>query len=108
MTQDCGSGMNREALFWEIVRSAPFVEADEMLRLRRQDAMGQRVESMRRRDGIAEAEANLLLRKINDEMHRLNRINRDYEFQVAVMALFGEDAWERVKVWMMQNRAEVM
>jgi len=100
--------MNDEQMFWEIVRSAPFAEADEMLRLRRQDALQRRIDAMKNRDGIAQEEINLLLEKIKDEMHRLNRINRDYQFQVAVKALYGDDAWEWVKVWLMQNIAECM
>lgn len=95
--------MNAEALFWEVVRSAPLVEARQMLTARRQDAIARQVIAKRVGDGIEVAELNLLLTKINDEMGELNRVDSDAQFKDAVIALFGAEGWDRVKIWLAQN-----
>lgn len=92
--------MKRDELFWEIVQTAPFVEADQMLRQRKYDALDRKMEAT---DAKEKVELSNLITRINDELHRLNRINRDYQMQVAIRSVFGEDAWELVKVWMAQN-----
>jgi hypothetical protein len=89
-----------EELFWLIVQTAPFVEARALLRSRRIAALEERLEAIRKKDGIKEAEANLLLTKFNDEMDRINRLDHNVQVRDAVKALFGEDSWERVRVWM--------
>lgn len=92
--------------FFDVIRSMPFREADEELRRRRHDALQRRLLARIGKDGIEEDRLNILLTRLNDELHRINRINRDFQLQVAIRTLFGDEGWEQVKVWMLQNHPE--
>lgn len=95
---------DQEEMFWLIVQTAPYVEADQMLRQRRHDAMQRKIEAADAGEGIEVDKLNLLLTRINDELHRINRINRDFHMQQAIKAVCGAEAWELVKVWLMENQ----
>ena len=95
--------MSDEGLFWEIVQTAPFIEADQMLRQRKYHALS---ELALKKDARSQDEYRNLISRINDELHRLNRINRDHHMQLAIKALFGESAWSDIKVWIEQNPIE--
>jgi hypothetical protein len=101
MTQEFLS--ERERLFFETVRTMPFVEAEQELRARRQRALQDRLVALVGKRGHDVDRANLLITFINDELHRLGRINRDHKMQLAVRALFGDEGWEQVKVWMHEH-----
>jgi hypothetical protein len=96
----------KDDAFCEAVRTMPFVEADEELRARRHDALLEKAEALERGDGAAAAMADWRINRVKDELHRLNRINRDFQIQLAVRALFGEDGWGQVKVWLCENAPE--
>lgn len=99
--------MRDENLFWEIVHTAPYREADEMLRVRRADAMERRYVALKNRNNIEANRIDALLSRINTELHLLNRTNRDHQIQIAIRTLYGDEAWEAVKIWMLENVPEV-
>ncbi len=94
--------MSDDRIFWERLRDMPYSEAEALLRHSRQTAIQQRNEANAQRNGDAEVELNLLITKINDELHLISQAAQRASLRKAMRAVLTAEQCEAVFVYQAQ------
>lgn len=89
--------------FLDLVRSMPFVEADELLIQRRQDLLARLLVA----DDADKVDLGYILSAVNDEIHLLRQKMHRVKVSKAVRECFGDEGFElwRQRVVMMELEA---
>lgn len=114
-----GALMADDAIFWERLDGMPDVEADQELRLRRDQLVlengmlkneidhGNLKQRERHRIGVVICENNMLINRINQELRDISNRNTKTTWRRAVVAVLGEEAAEACRIWIAQTEEKL-
>ena len=90
-----------EDKFFEIVQTTPdLIEADGMVRTALDGVARENLVAMKRRDVYRQHELGRLRERLRAELHRIQGIRTSAQWQKAVKAVCGEEAYQECVVWL--------
>lgn len=91
-----------DARFWERIAEMPYVEAERELRARRIIALADRMAAQRERRGDDVQAFDLLLTRLNDEIHIISQAMNRANVKAAMRQVLDPEDYERVITYMAQ------
>lgn len=89
--------------FLDLVRTMPFIEAEELLRDRRIEVLQRLHEA---KDGEEKVNLGYILSALNDELHVVGQKMNRLAIGRAIRQLFGEEGYAKWREWRAMNEAQ--
>lgn len=107
--------MKDDTVFWERLDGMPDYEADQELRLRKDELVlenamlkneidhGRHSDRERHRIGVVICENNMAINRIKQELRDISNRSTKTSWRKAVLAVLGEEAYEACRIWIAQT-----
>lgn len=93
---------DEDVRFWDRLAEMPYVEAERELRARRITALAERMNAQRERRGEDMQALDLLLTRLNDEIHLVSQAMSRANVKAAMRQVLAPEDYERVITYMAQ------